>query len=413
MTNNVLNILVISDLHAHPGDPRKGDAPSHYSTNHVFNTPTTNPLADIPKIIIDAGLTVNWIVCPGDLGDKADSPSQAIAWQRLDQIKQALNADIIIGTAGNHDVDSRRSLSDFDPKSALQQLVPTFPTAIQCYVPHDKVYADRFWSKNFVTVPFAALDCSLVILNTCAFHGYASDTKKASSEHLRGRVSPLTLAAVKSEASQLTSRLNIMLLHHHPVKIPFVDDNDSFMLGGDVLIDHLKSTNKQWLVIHGHEHVPHLMYADADQFSPVVLSAGSVAAKTWRVKGGFARNQFHHVSIELPKIEPAGTQIFGKVTSWTWAFENGWQPSEGVGVLPHRAGFGYRFDAIQVRDYIVSTARQAAPQLLPWDAIVNAYPKLPYLIPDDHRDLLVMVRNAGVRIELDPFGIPTRLEWPV
>lgn len=413
MIKGQLDILVISDLHAHSGDPRKGDAASFYSTSGLFSAPDINPMTGIPDLIASSGLNVDWLVCPGDLGDKADPISQKIAWEQLDKIRNSVGARLLIGTTGNHDVDSRRLLAEFDPKSALQLLTPTFPIGVQCYEMSDRVYSDRFWSRNFVIVPFTEFDCTLLILNSCAFHGFASEPKKkAPAEYIRGNLSPLTLSAIKLAITTLPTRVNIVLVHHHPVKIPYVDDNNSIMINADQLIDQLKSTHKQWLMLHGHAHVPFLTYADAGQFAPVVLSAGSVAAKTSRMKGGYARNQIHHVSIDTNKIEATGTQVLGRVTSWSWAFENGWIRSAGTGVLPYQTGFGYRFDVVQTRDDVVAMAKAAAPSLLLWKDVVNVLPKLVYLVPDDHASLLRLIEKAGVKIEVDSFGIPVKLEWP-
>jgi hypothetical protein len=184
------------------------------------------------------------------------------------------------------------------------------------------------------------------------------------------------------------------------------------MIGGDKLLDDLKGTGKQWLIVHGHQHVPHLMYADADPFSAVILSAGSVAAKTWRVKGGIARNQIHHVSIDLAHIEASGSQLLGRITSWTWAFELGWVGSAGPGVIPFKTGFGYRFDPMAVRDAVVHAAKDASPHLLSWKDVVHANPKLRYLIPSDQLSLVRLIRDQGVKVEIDEYGVPTKLEWP-
>jgi hypothetical protein len=185
------------------------------------------------------------------------------------------------------------------------------------------------------------------------------------------------------------------------------------MIGSNILLDTLKSTGKQWFVMHGHEHAPYLMYSDADFFAPVVLSAGSVAAKTWRVKGGHARNQIHHVSIPLSKIEPAGVQVFGQVTSWTWTFENGWKEASGDGGIPYKSGFGYRFDGAEMRDRIVAKAKAASPRLLPWVEVLRERPKLEYIVPPDRDALVSLLKGQGISFEFDTFGVPTRLEWRV
>ena len=117
---------------------------------------------------------------------KRDPASQRFAWEQLEKIRSEVGASLLLGTAGNHDVDSRRVQPDFDPKSALQSLAPLFPIDVQCYQYADAVYSDRYWSKNFVFVPFPDFDGTLLIINSAAFHGFASE-RKAPPEHIRGK----------------------------------------------------------------------------------------------------------------------------------------------------------------------------------------------------------------------------------
>jgi 3',5'-cyclic AMP phosphodiesterase CpdA len=282
MTKANLDILVISDLHAHDGDPSKSSAPSYFSYNGIHSGSDINPLATIPEVIRAAGLNVNWVVSPGDLGDKAIPAAQIAAWRELERIKNSVNAQRLIATVGNHDVDSRRAFNEFDPKSSLQSLSPTFPLDCECYETNDNVYVDRFWSRNFVLVPFEEFDCTLLIINSCAFHGYSSDVRKPPNEHLRGRISPLTLNAIEEALHQRKSRLNIALVHHHLIKNPRIDDGGSLMINAGLLMEVFKKTEKQWLVIHGHQHTPFISYGDASPWAPIILSAGSVAVKTAR-----------------------------------------------------------------------------------------------------------------------------------
>jgi hypothetical protein len=408
---STLNILVISDLHAHSGDPRSGDAPSYFSTNSLYSSSDINPLISIPQVINRAGLKVDWLISPGDLGDRANPSAQVQAWNELKRIKEELGASQLIGTAGNHDIDSRRSFPEFDPKSSLQLLVPGFPLQLDCYNADDRVYIDRFWSRNFVVVPFEQFDCTLLLLNSCAFHGYSSDPASLPNEHVRGRLSPLTRAAIETAIRGITSRVNITLLHHHVIKHPYIDDGNSLMIGGDMLIDTLKETKKQWLIVHGHQHTPYLSYADATAFAPTVLSAGSVSAKTYRVKGGHPRNQIHHIAIPVSSIEPGGVEILGRVTTWTWAFEQGWQNATPDGGIPYQSGFGYRFSAVDTRDKIVLAAKKVSPQLLNWSEVIANAPKLNYLVPQDREDLISMLKALSVGVEVDTYGTPIRLEW--
>jgi hypothetical protein len=401
-----LQFLVVSDLHAHAGDPAHSNSPSLISSNSLYQS--HNPIRSIPALLTKEGLAADWIVSPGDLGDRADPLAQEFAWNELVWLRDTISADLLIGTAGNHDLDSRRTFKDFDLKGALQLLHPKFPIELGCFTDGDDVFNDRYWSRNFVVVPFSDYDCTLVIVNSCAFHGYASE-EAIAAEHTHGKLSSLTRDAILKAVAPSKTRLNILLVHHHPIRLPFVPDGNSAMVGGSELISVLKSTKRQWLIIHGHQHYPYLTYADADTFAPVVLSSGSVAARTFPVLGTHPRNQVHHVSIPLSKMDASGADLFGRIRSWSWIQAMGWQQAAADAGIPYHAGFGHRFDVKQVRDDVVSIAKST--ELLDWSHVASQYPKLEYLVPEHLQSLLHMIEQAGVTIERDQYGQPRRLEY--
>lgn len=410
--SEILTILVISDLHAHNGDP-KASASSYFSTNSLFSSERENPLAGVASLIKAYGAVPNWLICPGDLGDKADPNCQRQAWDVLERIRAEIGAEHLIGAAGNHDLDSRRTYPEYDPKGALQTLVPSFPISIDCYQANDIVYSDRYWSNNFVVVPFEDLDCNLLVINSCAFHGYSSEADKPPNEHLHGRLSPLTLAAIQRELTRVRRRLNVALVHHHPRRHPWIDDGNSVMAGGEKLIECLKDTEQQWLVIHGHQHVPHLAYADAGPFAPIVLSAASVSAKTYPVKGNFARNQIHLLEIPLTGQDSSGSQLLGTVTSWSWSFDLGWHKEAQVGGIPFKTGFGYRPDLLKVRDEIFQQISHSRHKVISWDDVIANHQKLVYLVPDDHSGLIKMLGRKNIKITYDDDRMPDKLELMV
>ena len=403
-------LLVISDPHAHSANPTDSASPSYFSTNALYASARLNPIADISALIRRTGLPVQWILAPGDLGDKADPSSQRHAWMELERIRTEVGARSLIGTTGNHDIDSKRQFPDFDPKSALQALSPPFPISRDCYEAGDQVYIDRFWSRNYVVIPDDDHDCTLVILNSSAFHGYSSDSKRPPNEHLRGKISPLTLDAITNAVASRTSRLNILLLHHHVKTHPWIQDGNSVMVGGDRLLEMLKSTGKQWLIVHGHQHVPHLSYADGDSLAPVVLSAGSVAAKTYPVRGRHPRNQIHLISLFPDRMDPSGAELLGTVMSWSWTAEVGWREAASDGGLPHMCGFGYRPTSLELRDSIINNIRSATDQQLSWSQLGSSIPKLPYLIPDHLDNIVRLLQSSGVEVQFGPHGEPSLLE---
>jgi len=410
MTAKKLNILVISDLHAHSAEPIASSA-SYCSTNPLYKSADMNPLSGIPTLLAENSLRVDWVVSPGDLGDKAEPSAQSAAWTELKNIKIGVGATELIATAGNHDIDSRRSFPDFDPKSSLQTLDPAFPIATPAGPPGLAQYSDIFWSRNFVIVPFVEHDCSLVILNSCAFHGYSSDANSPPNEHLRGRISPQTASILKNEIHKLDTKLNILLVHHHLRPHPFINDGASYMLGGEKLVDTLKSSSKQWFVLHGHQHVPYLSYADGTPFAPIILSAGSVAAKTYPAIGGVhPRNQIHHVAIDLDLTDQSGAEVLGHITTWSWSPTVGWKAAKQDAGLPYQSGFGYRPHMIGIRDQIASKVAAAPQGVIKWERIIEQMPKLKFLLTSDISELAKLVETKKIKMPLDPFGMPNYLE---
>lgn len=409
MTGAQLNILVISDPHAHPKDPLASDTPSYYSTDTKYRTAELNPFVGLTQQITSEGLDVDWIFAPGDLGDRADATAQKAAWDDLEEVRKALGASLLFGTAGNHDIDSRRKIPDFDPKGTLQALVPTFPTCHSCYMQNDQVFSDRYWSKNFVKMDFVDFSTKLIIINSCAFHGYSSEVETTPSEHLHGRISPLTLDLIKTQMGEMAA-VNIVLLHHHVRKHPWIKDGGSLALGADRLIEMLKDTGRQWIIVHGHQHVPHLSYADATPFAPVILSAGSVAAKTYQVHGGFPRNQIHHVSIDINEAIANGVLPYGKITSWSWTPEVGWARARSDAGLPHHCGFGFRPNFLDLRDRLYAEAKAAKDGLVKWSFLSQLEKRLGFLVPEDMSALQKMLKDKGGKLQFSDDDQPSYLE---
>ncbi len=103
MTHNRLNVLVISDPHAHARDPLASDSPSYYSTDSKYRTAQLHPFVGLAQQIKAEGLKVDWIFAPGDLGDKADATAQKAAWDDLEEVRRSLGATLLYGV---RDIDS-------------------------------------------------------------------------------------------------------------------------------------------------------------------------------------------------------------------------------------------------------------------------------------------------------------------
>lgn len=161
MPDQCMTIAIVSDLHAYENE-EPDHAPSHYCIRDPGNDSTKNPIAAFQQLVSNESLSADLLLCPGDLADKANPPAIRQAWLDVNKMQGWLGADLLVATAGNHDVDSRHEHNSFDAKGALQALCPPFPF-------QDENLNDRYWARHFVTIRTGCL--RLLVLNSSAFHG--------------------------------------------------------------------------------------------------------------------------------------------------------------------------------------------------------------------------------------------------
>jgi predicted MPP superfamily phosphohydrolase len=248
MSVSTLTVGIISDLHAYE-TADSGNRPSHLCLNGVDSEPTKHPFAGLHKLIADNSLSVDILLCCGDLGDKAHPAAIRYAWNAIHDLKARLGASKLFATVGNHDVDSRHKFNAFDPKGFLQSLTPSFPMETEAL-------NDTFWSRNFAL--YTDNVYRVAVLNSSAFHGGGEDELK------HGRISDYTLAALRLALEGVPSKpVNILLCHHHPQQHMELNLGEyDVMKSGQLLLDLLGSgAFGDWIVIHGHKHHPKLCYA--------------------------------------------------------------------------------------------------------------------------------------------------------
>jgi predicted MPP superfamily phosphohydrolase len=390
-----LRIAVVSDIHAHTLQPNDPKAPSYLSLHSSDGQPLLNPMAGLFQLIADQNLEADLVLCGGDMCDKANSAAQTYVWSKLQSLGQALGNARVIGTAGNHDMDSRFN-EDFDAKGALQSLVPAFPGL-------DDHACDRFWSRNFVIVEGEGW--RLLNLNSSAYHGYrapTADEHAGDEEYNRGRVSLKTIAEiVRQMDGRERKAVNILLTHHHPLRnsdIPNSADYSEMVLG-DQLVNAIGDLNVgDWMVIHGHKHFPKIWYAGGTGGrTPVVFSAGSFSAKLYAEIGALARNQFYIVDIPLSAVSAAKIGVLGQITAWDWIHAQGWIPAQSASGVVHKSGFGWRENPDSVSKVIAEAFSNLSGPFGEWSAIVEAVPFAKYLSPAS----LVHVQRAL----LDDYGL--------
>ena len=385
-----MRVLVISDLHACTVKDYALDDSSHYSPHNKAISDLECPIRSLLKYIDDRSskdpLVADYVICPGDIIHQAQPEGLSKAWDDIHSIARKVNAKTVIATAGNHDVDSRHQHSDFDPKGELQAISPFFPLS-------SEAHSNEYWARNLTIVQDS--DANIVVLNTCAYHG-SSDIL---NEQKHGRISKHTLNYLEKRLNKITgdlnNRVNILLCHHHPQSVPTPNANDfqDIKGGADLLAILNKPEYGTWLIIHGHIHYPYIEYSRGNTTSPIIFSAGSVAAKLYWDLGTKTRNQFYTLDISR---HSTGVLV-GQGKSHIWGPGHGWKEADTRYGIPPEFGFGIRNPPASWVGPITS----AVSSYLSWDELVTAIPDLRFLSYGDIAALAHHLRhNASPRFHV-------------
>jgi len=360
-----LRIAVMSDLHVFTqADP--GKAPSYLRTQENVPNPLENPLHSLELLVSTEPLKADLLLSPGDLCDRADPQALQFGWQKVKDIADKLGAKLVVGTVGNHDVDSSH-LNEIDAWAGLKRL-PDYPT-------DDESLSNEYWARHFTVLHNTAKDYRLVVLNSSAYHGQIDIEKN------HGRVNDQTLRELNTKlAREAPPAINVLLCHHHPHQHSEVLlGEDDWMKSGQLLLDLLGTANLgSWMVIHGHKHHPKLTYAAGGGASPVVFAAGSLGAHLFPQLSTRTKNQFHIITLDLDRCRKCG--LSGWIQSWSFSFGLGWLiPDGAMAGLPHRAGFGFRNSPREL-------AQRVAPHvgaMTDWKDVVEAIDDIDFLLPQD------------------------------
>src|SRR5207253_4694190 len=94
----------------------------------------------------------------------------------------SLGCKLVVGTTGNHDVDSRLTHHKFDPLEVLKTLVPLYPFP-------DDTANGQYWMRHFVAHENDLY--RLIVLNSSAYH--AGNPQELE----RGRISSATIERIE------------------------------------------------------------------------------------------------------------------------------------------------------------------------------------------------------------------------
>lgn len=387
--NERVRVAVLSDIHAY--STRGLQRPSFATT--VDREHDHDPLGDLARLIDREELEVDVLLCGGDLGDRADADAIRFVWSHLPVLCDRMGAGHLLATAGNHDVDSRFTLSAFDPRKILQDLEPPFPGGSE-----DE--ADQYWGPRHYLIRTTD-DLRVVTLDTTGFHG-------APGEHAHGRLSPQTVTRLATALRTTPAPpVNILLTHHQPLPDGDIPD-DGRGASNDLLTLLASGDVGDWMIIHGHRHWPAVGYANAQPRSPIVFSAGSLSAVLYTGRKPQPRNQFY----VLEFLSSTATSLVGTFQAWDWCAGSGWEPARRSSGLAHRGAFGFRGSARWAADQIADLVRTTAHPWLDWRDIATHLPELAFLLPRQfdelvamlkaERDLAVVLGETGTDLQIGP-----------
>jgi calcineurin-like phosphoesterase family protein len=378
-----LRVAVVSDLHV----VRDNDEHESFLVmTPNASTANGNPFIDVLDLIERGTIRADLLLCPGDLGNRADPLAIQYGWEKLQELRKALHADQLIVSSGNHDLDSRRKFNPYDPLETLKGLVPRYPFA-------SETESNRYWSHHFGA--YEGEHCRVIAVNSAAYHWIEDEWEK-------GRIAVRTLEEIRRYLEARPAKpINILLCHHHPHRHPELrlpNSSLDVMVDGNHLTDMLAGGDfGEWLIVHGHKHHPYLSYASGSTTPPVVLSCGSFSAKLYKELQTIVRNQFYLVEFPLSNIDKYG--LVGAVRAWDWAYGRGWDLASErhlSAVTP----FGARESPSVYASKIVNLIEAGSYQT--WIELAEKEPMLNFLPPDKAKLVYVILREKhGAKIEFE------------
>jgi len=376
-----LSLAIISDLHCHPEDftiDGKAIDDTYLKTDMLRSNILNHPVESLLKLVEDeSNLTVDLTICPGDFTNKSNRQGLISGWNYCLEINKALNGEEIVGTIGNHDVDSFLNYSNYSFANA-RGVKNKFPFAENT----------QGSLKNFWSVGGAFLEkesCRILIINSCHFH-----QNKVSS--VAGEVSDELLDYIEDYLKSIDDdKIFICLTHHHPIDHSMLDLGEKDKIVNSQRLISLLGKYKVDLFIHGHKHHALLRHyiCDEHNYQIPIFSAGSFSATTnhsWTQK----RNHFHVINIK----KNGKLRAKGRIRTWTFLPRNGWKiNADDFGFEPY-TGFGFVGDLDRLCNQILEFVKVGDNKK--WGDVVDHLPDLMYLNPLQTDELEKLFKNNGV-----------------
>ena len=369
MNKSSYKVAIVSDLHCLYRGEKTPSGISHLYTNTPMKPIARHPVYALLDLLEkNPSIRADMLICPGDIADKADEQGLVSGWEFLKKIRNGLDAEHLLSTIGNHDVDSRNNFKyPSGPFEMVRSFVNDFP------VPKENEQV-KYWSKHFVIIE--SNEAQVLIINTC--HNHISEDGARESI-----ITTDTLDEIKKEVERLTEKdFRFAFCHHHPVKHSNIDlkykDGD-VIENGDKLLQLLSELRFQ-IVVHGHKHDPRIKL----EHRLTVFAAGSFSSLQ-NIKELGGDNCFHIVELFPNKR-------YGVIKTWIYAPTRGWEQRSDR-EFPCETGFGSEKTAEELAEKFHDYYIKNNNPIVKFSEVVSIYPDVRYLIPEEQKNLNYILKS--------------------
>lgn len=389
-----LKMVLISDLHY-----KKHENSEVRPAGTPQGAAGYDPVDAFIQLMQDRSVKADYVICPGDITDRACRLGLRKGWESLNRLKQVVGAAHLLAATGNHEVSSRvsgqvhdlpgNSEAAIDPVGFLQSL-PGYPSSIWNGEDRDWVY----WGRGYEFIKNE--NVLFLLINSSHFH---ITTKP--NEFERGRIGDVSLSRLAEDISTKSEdpdvKVCIALLHHPPLSHESMkhDLGRTEMFNGGRLLELLDSSPRNWLVMHGHKHDGRIIMAQGSGNQPIVFAAGSVGADLLGHSAGLnTRLQGYVISLEIP--DDGFASLKGRVEAYSWV-DNKWiEASLGIHGIPHNSGFASpRIDENQVAVRLCEEIKKSGAEFIKIEEMFDIVPDFRYLMPGQMRNFRRTVERLG------------------
>jgi predicted phosphodiesterase len=219
--------------------------------------------------------------------------------------------------------------------------------------------------------------------------GYNSSHHDDPKQQHHGLIDPRHIASLRDALKTFTfsaDQLRLFLVHHHPIQYsdPTPEAPDfSVMINAEQLQELLREFRFD-ILVHGHKHLPRFTTQSFNGSPDIaILCSGSFSVQIDTRWTGTINNQFHMITVE--GRDPEEHLIQGQVTSWTYCYNRGWEPSEkDYGGIPHIEPFGTYIRPAKLLGLLrpILTDRLRVADFVEWKWIISRTPNLKHLRPE-------------------------------